>query len=239
MPTPLMQNASRLNSMSLSERWSLANAAVLLAAGGGALWSGGPWPLVTVGIGMLAFLAVAAHSEWTPGGPFGTANSITAVRIGLLALLPPATSAGSAYLIGLSLMILALDGLDGWLARHYTLSSEFGSYFDKETDALFLLLLCSLATFRGPLGDWILAAGLLRYAFVVLLFILPTPKKSESRSTWARYIYSGMIVALLVSFLPYPAIYRPLIVGATAALVLSFGHSLWRIVAPQKAFGNS
>lgn len=234
-----MQNPSPLESMTLNERWSLANAAALLATGGVALWVESIWPLLLVGVAMLALLATAAHSEWTPGGPFGTANTITAVRIALLVLLPPAASAGSAYLIGLSLAILALDGLDGWLARRYTLSSEFGSYFDKETDALFLLLLCALATFRGPLGVWILGAGLLRYGFVVLLFVLPTPATAEPRSTWARYVYGVMITALLASFLPYPGIYRPLIIGATAALLLSFGRSLWRIVVPRKAFGSS
>lgn len=235
----MMQNPSPLESMTLSERWSLANAAALLTAGGVALWAESIWPLLLGGVAMLLLLAAAARSEWTPGGSFGTANAITAVRIALLVLLPPATSAGSAYLIGLSLAILALDGLDGWLARRYTLSSEFGSYFDKETDALFLLLLCGLATFRGPLDVWILGAGLLRYGFVVLLFVLPTPATAESRSTWARYVYGVMITALLACFLPYPGVYRPLIIGATAALLLSFGRSLWRIVAPRKAFGRS
>jgi hypothetical protein len=54
----------------------------------------------------------------------------------------------------------------------------------------------------------------------------------------ARYVYGCMVVALLVSFLPYPALYRPLVAVATAALLVSFGRSLWRIVAPQRALGE-
>lgn len=225
--------------MSRSEQWSLLNAAALLAAGPAALWMQSILPLLAVGIGMLGALIVTGRSEWTPEGGFGTANAITAIRIGLLALLAPAAGLGALYVIGLSVLVLVLDGIDGWLARRYTLSSEFGSFFDKETDALFLLLLCGLSTFRGPLPGWILGAGLLRYGFVVTLFVLPSPETSESRSSWARYVYLFMIGALLASFLPYPAMYRPLVLAAATALLASFGHSLWRIVAPKKTFGRS
>lgn len=225
--------------MTRSERWSLANAIALLAAGPAALWMGAIVPLLVVGIGMLGVLVVAGRAEWTPEGGFGTANTITAIRIVLLALLPAAAGTSTVHLIGLSVLILVLDGLDGWLARRYTLSSEFGSFFDKETDALFLLLLCGLAAFRGPLSRWILGAGLLRYGFVVTVFLLPSRETSESRSSWARYVYLFMIAALLASFLPYSAVYRPLVAAASMVLVASFGHSLWRIVAPKQPFGTS
>ncbi|PSQ85299.1 MAG: CDP-alcohol phosphatidyltransferase [Bacteroidetes bacterium QS_3_64_15] len=230
--------ASRFQSTSRSERWSLANAVAVLLAAAGSLWLRTFGPLLLVGTVMLGLLVVAKRARWTPEGSFGVANSVTAFRIGLLLLLPPAASAGPAALIALSLLILALDGLDGWLARRYGLTSEFGAFLDKETDALFLLLLCGLAAFRGVLPPWILGAGLLRYGFVVGLFLLPSPQKTESRSSMARYVYGCMVVALLVSFLPYPALYRPLVAVATAALLVSFGRSLWRIVAPQRALGE-
>lgn len=225
--------------MTLTERWSLANAAALLVAGGLAAWIQSVVPLLAVGIGMLGALVLVGGSEWTPTGRFGTANTITAFRIGGLALLPVAASLGSAYLIGLSLLLLALDGVDGWFARRYALSSEFGSFFDKETDSLFLLLLCGLSAFRGPLSVWILGAGLLRYGFVLTVFFLPSPETTESRSTWARYVYGFMIGALLATFLPVPAVWGPLVVLATAALLVSFGVSLWRIVARVEDVGRS
>jgi phosphatidylglycerophosphate synthase len=141
-------------------------------------------------------------------------------------------------LIGLSLGIFATDGLDGWLARRGDLESEFGAFFDKETDALFLLLLCALAAFEDRLPVWILGAGLLRYGFVPLLFLLPSPQQTEERSAWARYVYSGMVLALLTSFLPYPALYAPLVALAGGALVLSFARSLWRIVPRRQPYGG-
>jgi CDP-alcohol phosphatidyltransferase. len=210
---------------------------VLLAAAG-TVWLRTLGPLLFVGMVMLGIFVVVQRARWTPDGSFGVANGVTTFRIGLLALLPPA-AAHPFLLIALSLLVLVLDGLDGWLARRHALSSEFGAFLDKETDALFLLLLCGLAAFRGALPMWILGAGLLRYGFVVVLFLLPTPQKTESRSSMARYVYGCMVGALLVSFLPYPSLYRPVVAVATAALLFSFGRSLWGIVAPRWALGES
>lgn len=221
--------------MTTNERWALVNAAGMLTAAAGTVWFHSLGPLLFTGLIMLGALVVTERGRWTPQGGFGSANTITALRVVLLALLPVAASAGATFLIPLSLLILVLDGLDGWLARRYTLSSEFGAFFDKETDALFLLLLCGVAAFQGALPLWILGAGLLRYGFVVVLFFAPVPDTTESRSTLARYVYGCMVGALLVSFLPYPLLYRPLVAVATAALLFSFGRSLWRIVPHRQA----
>lgn len=229
--------ASRLHSTSHIECWSLANAVAVIFATAGTLWLRTLGPLLVVGMAMLGLLVVVEWARWTPDGSFGVANGVTAFRIGLLALLPLATS-DPALLIGLSLLILSLDGIDGWLARRRALSSEFGAFLDKDTDALFLLLLCGLAALRGNLPTWIVGAGLLRYGFVVVLFLLPTAQNTEPRSSIARYVYGCMVGTLLLSFLPYPTIYRPLVVVATVALLFSFGRSLWRIVAPQWALGE-
>jgi phosphatidylglycerophosphate synthase len=221
--------------MTSNERWALVNAAVLLVATAGTAWFRILDPLLVAGLVMLGALVVTGQGRWTPQGDFGLANGVTAVRIGLLGFLPLAAAAGAAYLIVLSVLILVLDGLDGWLARRYALSSEFGAFFDKETDALFLLLLCGGAAFQGPLPVWILGAGLLRYGFVLVLFFLPVPETTESRSTMARYVYGCMIGALLASFLPYPLLYRPLVTVATAALLFSFVRSLWGVLPSRQA----
>lgn len=231
--------ATRLWSTTRTERWSLVNAVAVLLAVAGAVWVRALAAIPIVGIAMLGGLVGVEWARWTPTGAFGVANGVTALRIGVMGLLPLTASVGPWPLITLSLFFLCLDGLDGWLARRYRLSSTFGAFFDKETDALFLLLLCGLATFRGPLPLWILGAGLLRYGFVVVLFLLPTPQKTEPRSSMARYAFGGMVGALLASFLPYPSLSHPLVVVATAGLIVSFGRSLWGIVASQWALGES
>ena len=221
------------------ERWSLVNAVGVLAAAGGAVWQESAWPLLATGGGLLGALVVVARDRWTPTGDFGAANAVTTLRVGLLGLLPPAAAVGPGVLLALGLLILASDGLDGWLARRGNLGSEFGAFFDKETDALFLLVLCALAAFQGRLPIWILGAGLLRYGFVLVLFLVPPAETTEERFNWARYAYGGMVAALLASFFPYPALYRPLVVLTAGALGLSFARALWRIVPRRRPFGRS
>jgi phosphatidylglycerophosphate synthase len=221
--------AHRFRTASAVERWSLLNAAALTVATGAATVLQATWPLLTVGAGMLAGLAMLTRFRWTPDGRFGPANLLTATRLAALCSLPLFVegSGASPGVILVGLAVLAADGLDGWLARRYELTSEFGEFFDKETDALFLLLLCALAAFEQALPIWIVGLGLLRYVFVLALFAVQTDASNEERSSAARYIYVAMVVALLAAFLPYPAVYRPLVAVAGLALLASFAPYFW------------
>jgi hypothetical protein len=77
---------------------------------------------------------------------------------------------------------------------------------------------------------WVIGAGLLRYTFVLTVFGLDLPEKTEQRFSLARYIYAAMVGALFLSFLIDPAWARPLVVGTTIALMASFGRSLWQMM---------
>jgi phosphatidylglycerophosphate synthase len=222
--------ARRLRAASPIERWSLVNAVVMLLATSVALWTQAVWPLVLVGTGSLAGLVVLAQQQWTPSGRFGWANRTTALRLGVLCLLPLVPESAAWGVAALGLAVLVADGIDGWLARHLELTSEFGEFFDKETDTLFLLTLCALAVFWDALPVWAMGIGILRYVFVVTLFALQPRASKEERSSLASLIYVGMFVAMLTAFLPYPALYQPLVLMATVALLFSFGRDFWWIV---------
>jgi phosphatidylglycerophosphate synthase len=234
---PVPSAAHRFRTASAVERWSLINAAALTAATGAALVLRATWPLLAVGAGMLAGLAVLARFRWTPDGRFGPANLLTAGRLAALCSLPllVESEGGSPGVVLMGLAVLGADGLDGWLARRYGLASEFGEFFDKETDAFFLLLLCALAAFEQALPAWIVGAGLLRYVFVLALFAVQTEASNEARSSAARYTYVTMIAALLAAFLPYPSIYRPLVAAATLALLASFAPYFWWLIRLRRA----
>lgn len=182
-----------------------------------------------IGLGSLAGLIVRARRRWTPHGEFGRANAVTLARASLLLGLP-AVSARPFVLVGLSLLFLAADGIDGWLARRDNATSTFGAFFDKEADALFVLLLCVIAVLTDRLPFWMIGVGLLRYAFVVAVFLLDPPEKTEPRSSWGRYVHGSMVGTLLLVFLPLPAIVHGLVYGAAAALLVSFGHSFQQIL---------
>lgn len=185
-------------------------------------------PVIVTGGAALLLLVAQSRHKWTPDGGFGRANTVTAVRLAMVLALPllPA-SLGPAAPIGVGLVILIADGIDGWLARHYELSSEFGEFFDKETDAFFLLVLCLMTTTSGLLSPWVVGLGLLRYLFVVALFLLQPHVGKEYRSSWARIIYVGVVLAMLAAFLPYPAVTQPLVGLAATALLYSFGRYTW------------
>ncbi|MDM0111209.1 CDP-alcohol phosphatidyltransferase family protein [Variovorax sp. J22R133] len=108
-----------------------------------------------------------------PHARFGAANRVTLGRLGLIALLAaevgeplvdPVTTAWAAIVVATTAALL--DALDGPLARASGLASEFGARFDMESDALLVLVLCLLVLHFDKAGAWVVAAGLMRYAFV-------------------------------------------------------------------------
>lgn len=210
------------------ERWSLGNAGGLILATAATLWFGALGPVLVTGGAALVMLVVQERWAWTPGGAFGRANAVTAVRLVLVLSLPfiPA-EASPLWPIGVGLAVLLSDGLDGYLARRFELESEFGEFFDKETDALFLLVLCLMTSERDLLTSWVVSLGLLRYLFVVALFLLQPDVGKEYRSQWARYIYVGVVLSMLAAFLPYPALVQPVVALAAVALFYSFGRYTW------------
>lgn len=212
------------------ERWSLLNAVGMLGGTGAAIWAESVWLLLGVGGALLAGLLWVARGRWTRTDRFGGANTITVLRVVLLGGLPPAAAMGGWGAVAVGVVFLLADGLDGWWARRRGLMSEFGAFFDKEADALFLLVLCALSAFEGHLPVWIVGIGLLRYGFVVLLFLVQSPTKTEARFSFARYAYGAMVSALLCSFLPYPRLYEPFVALAAGALLLSFAWSTVQVV---------
>jgi phosphatidylglycerophosphate synthase len=76
-----------------------------------------------------------------------------------------------SVLVAIGAVAIALDGLDGYLARRNNTVSVLGARFDMEVDA-FLILVLSVLVCR-TVGPWVLAIGLMRYAFVAAMFVMP------------------------------------------------------------------
>lgn len=216
---PRLRRATRI------ERWSLANALVMLGAVGGSALLASLWPITLLGIGMLGVLTGMAFTRWTPTGTFGGANLLTSLRLAAIATLSMLPTEASAWAAGIGLAVLLTDGLDGWLARRYGWASEFGEFFDKETDTLFVTLLCAMLALRGEVSLWMMAVGALRYPFVITMFIAQPDASKEPRSNAARYIYVGFVLGLLGMFVLDPTWARPLLWGSVAGLLWSFGCS--------------
>ncbi len=178
------------------------------------------------GGGWLLWLVVGRLTTPT----FGVANSVTLARavlvlwlIGLLGV--AATVALGWLLVAFSVVAVALDGVDGALARRRGESSEFGARFDMETDALLIVVLAALVWQHDKAGAWILLAGLLRYLFVAAAFVLPWLGSALPPSRRRQAVCVVQIVSLIGALAPL--VVQPwsaaLALAGLVALVWSFG----------------
>lgn len=198
---------------------------------------------VAVGVYALAGLVVivgfgAAH----PGGRFGLANSVTLARAGGAAAFaglvaaPELVTGTAAWLAaGAAALLLALDGVDGWAARRQGLASAFGARFDMETDALTILALSALALALGKAGPWVMALGLMRYAFVAAGLLWPrlaAPLPPSFRRKAVCALQIGVLAALVAPVVVPPAS-TGLAFAALAALAWSFAVDVAWLARPR------
>ena len=92
---------------------------------------------------------------------FGPANTVTALRSTLVAVITGLVVASFTGPIPVPLLValvapaLALDAIDGWVARRTGTVSELGARFDMEVDAFLLLVLSAYVA--ENMGFWVLA----------------------------------------------------------------------------------
>jgi phosphatidylglycerophosphate synthase len=202
----------------------------------------------TVGLGVVGWLTGAVYGValWfllrralrrSGARTFGPANQVTLARatlVGGVAALTASSVSGPApvaVLVGLAAVALALDGVDGQVARRTGTTSPLGARFDMEIDAVLILVLSVVVS--ASLGWWALAIGALRYAFVAAAWGLPWLRASLpprfSRKTVAA---AQGIVLVVASADVLPRWIAAAAVGAAlASLVWSFGSDivwLWR-----------
>jgi phosphatidylglycerophosphate synthase len=132
---------------------------------------------------------------------------------------------GAAWAIVIVATLTALlDAVDGHLARRSGLASAFGARFDMETDAFFILVLCALVVQVGQAGPWILASGLMRYAFVGAARLWPwlsAPLQPSKRRQTACVVQITTLIVCLGPIIP-AALATSLAALSLAMLAASF-----------------
>ncbi|MGZ4187499.1 MAG: CDP-alcohol phosphatidyltransferase family protein, partial [Solirubrobacteraceae bacterium] len=109
-------------------------------------------------------------------------------------------------LVSMSALALALDAVDGWVARRTRTMAKLGTQFDGEVDA-FLILVLSVYVSRS-VGAWVVAIGAARYAFLATGWLLPWMRAQLPRRFWRKVVAATQGIVLTVAaagFLP-PAI---------------------------------
>lgn len=159
---------------------------------------------------------------------FGPADTVTLVRAGLAAwcagwmvlTLTGATAPQSWWLLAVSVTALVLDGVDGAVARHTGSAGASGGRLDAETDAALILVLSVVAA--HTVGWWVLAGGLMHYAFVAGRWARPRWRAALPFSQPRRVVAAtqgGVLAGVSAPVVP--------VWLAVAACLVGLGLLLW------------
>ncbi|TDB73577.1 CDP-alcohol phosphatidyltransferase family protein [Micromonospora sp. KC721] len=191
---------------------------------------------VGYGIGLCVVLTRGLRRHRTDR--LGPADRVTLARAvlvgGVTALLVDAVDGSPvplAVLVPMTAVALALDAVDGWVARRTGSTSALGARFDMEIDS-FLVLMLSVHV-APVVGPWVLVIGGARYAFVAASWVLPWMRGTLPPRYWRKVVAAAAGVLLLTAtadVLPH-LVTMLLLAALTATLLESFGRDvawLWR-----------
>lgn len=168
------------------------------------------------------------RGQYTPRGNFGLANTITTARLVLVLLLAAPKSAWSPFeAAALAALILIVDGVDGAVARKRGEASAFGAHFDMETDALFVLMATERLYFCEGYGVWVLFAGILRYAYVISIWIAPGSGREAPRSLLGRLAFLVLALGLIVGLALPGRLGSACVLAGTVVVSASFARSFY------------
>lgn len=193
-------------------------------------------PRLARGVSVAGYIAMATVFGLVlqaryPHRVLGLCNVVTLLRLVLVAALlaPLFTPAAQPWTVfWLAALALALDGVDGWLARRSGLVSDFGARFDVEVDSALALVLALHALAAGKAGIAVLLLGLIRYVFVLAGLVLPwlrAPLPPRFGRKAVCVLQLAVLIALQLPFVTSP-VSDLLVLVAAAALVHSFGRDI-------------
>jgi len=189
-------------------------------------WVAGMTCAVVINVVLARELARSHASELTPG------EWVTLLRAtllgGLVALVADALDqpVPVVTLVALAAVALALDAVDGWVARWTDTATGLGARFDMEVDAGLILVLSVYVAHR--VGTWVLMIGAARYVFVAAGWLLPWLRAAAPPRYWNKVVAAIQGIVLTVAaadVLPRVAI-EVLLVVAAALLAESFGREV-------------
>lgn len=230
---------------------AIAGATVVLtiAAAAGAMGTLG-WAVGVVAA-LVMNLALAIALERAGEGALTPADWVTLSRATLVVVVTALVADGFLHAVATPLLVtlaavaLALDAVDGNVARRTHQVTSLGARFDMEVDAWLILVLSIHALHY--VGPWVLAIGLARYALLAAGWMWPWLKAETRPRYWNKVVAAVQGITLTVAaadVLPRPVMAACLLV-ALALLAESFADQvfkLWRQRpggAPQGEIGHA
>ncbi|MEM1360640.1 MAG: CDP-alcohol phosphatidyltransferase family protein [Pseudomonadota bacterium] len=195
------------------------------------------YPAVGVALVATTFLLIAAIViggvvRSYPHSRFGLCNAVTSIRAGMVCILagalasPSTLSTHPTALIGISGIVLIMDGFDGWLARRSRLTSSFGARFDVETDALISAILAMLCFSTSAAGPAVLILGFTHYAFQAARCIWPKLNAPLPDSSYRKTICVVQVLVLIYALVPGAVGVNAVVTLAAVAVLGSFASDV-------------
>ena len=211
----------------------LAGLVVLLAGLSATVGLGRPGWVVGLGCGAVLVGALVHGLARAGRDTLGPADLVTFGRALLgcgVAALTAESLLGqevTVALVVLTVPALALDAVDGRVARRTGTVTAFGGRVDGEVDA-FLILVLSVAV-APTTGWWVLSAGLARYAFALAGWVLPWMRGRLEYRYWRKVVTAtvGVVLAVALADVLPRGLILGLVLVALALLAESFGRDVW------------
>ena len=184
------------------------------------------------GVALCALLAIGLRrAGMTAMGPANLVTFSRALMVGgvtamvVTSVQQPIHHVSLVTLIGVA---LALDGVDGQVARRTGSSSALGARFDMEVDAFLILVLSVFIA--GTFGWWTVLIGAYRYVFVAASWALPwmtaplPPRFSRKVVAAAQ----GVVLVVATAGILPQTVTLLAVAAALVSLTWSFGRdTLW------------
>jgi phosphatidylglycerophosphate synthase len=209
----------------------IAGLAVTAGLDGSGLGPAG-WAVGLASAGVMSLGLARGRSYWGTDR-LGAADWVTLTRaaltVGVAALVADsfAESVPVALLVTLASIALALDAVDGQVARRTGTTSALGGQMDGEVDAFLILVLSVyVADFAGA---WVLAIGAARYAFLAAGYALPWLREPLPARYWRKVVCAaqGVVLTIAAAQVLPSAVADAALGVALVLLAESFGRDVW------------
>ena len=162
-----------------------------------------------------------------PASRVTLARAMLAAGVAVLAVDSFTHDTPVALLVALAAVALALDAVDGPVARRTGTATAMGARFDGEVDAF---LIASLSVYVAPeYGAWVLAIGAARYVFMAGEWLLPWMRAPLPSRRWRRVVAAiqGIVLTVAAAGILPRTLMQALLAAALVLLAASMGECAW------------
>jgi phosphatidylglycerophosphate synthase len=166
-------------------------------------------------------------AQITPASRVTLVRAVLAVVVAALAVYSLAHETPVALVVTLAAVALALDAVDGWVARRTAKATALGARFDGEVDAFLIL---ALSVYVAPAcGAWVLAIGGARYLFLAGEWLLPWMRAPLPARRWRKVVAAtqGIVLTVAAADVLPMALTQALLAAALVLLTASMAECVW------------